>query len=348
MGHPSGRIGPRRVAAVMVLLPLLAVTSGGLSALATNDIPGEIHACVHTRHGQLRIVDDPAMCRARTIEAALSWNQMGPRGFDGPPGEDGLDGAQGATGPTGAQGPAGDTGPAGPPGERGQTGETGPEGPTGPAGPAGDDGERGQTGDAGPAGPSGPIGETGERGPEGAVGREGPQGLAGPTGAQGPQGEIGPAGTQGPDGARGPQGETGPEGPAGPQGPAGEQGAQGPQGEPGPAGPAGSGGGFPGTYIADVTGTGSFIPGFSQSQRWVRQVAVCGPGDMVLGGGYRYAPGATMVIVATEPVTGYDLPATPGQVESLDGWRVELQNTGVNGAGVSWTVWALCADTNPD
>lgn len=79
----------------------------------------------------------------------------------------------------------------------------------------------------------------------------------------------------------------------------------------------------------------------------MQQVAVCQPGDIVLSGGYRFALVTNMIVITTEPVSSYDLPETAGQIESFQGWRVQLQNGGNNGVPHQWTVWALCADTQP-
>jgi hypothetical protein len=154
--------------------------------------------------GQLRIVDNPASCKAN--ETAISWNQKGPKGD---PGQQGL---KGATGPTGAQGASGQQGLTG------ATGATGSTGATGPSGPTGQQGLKGDTGATGANGATGSTGANGLPGPSGPTGASGSQGATGAQGASGPQGPIGATGVAGPQGAtgtQGPKGDTGAPGPAG-------------------------------------------------------------------------------------------------------------------------------------
>lgn len=122
MEHPSGWVRLRRILAVALVIPLLGASSGGLTALANQDVPIEYHGCVNNFTGFLRIVEDPTQCMTRqlrgtSIERAITWNQAGPRGFDGAPG------------PTGPQGETGETGPTGPAGAQGEPGPSGPAGP---------------------------------------------------------------------------------------------------------------------------------------------------------------------------------------------------------------------------
>jgi hypothetical protein len=103
--------------------------------------------------GQLRIVDNPASCKAN--ETAISWNKEGPRGATGPTG---LAGATGAVGSKGDQGVKGELGPTGPAGARGAAGNDGAAClPSIPAcvGPQGLAGVQGPTGAQGPVGPGG-------------------------------------------------------------------------------------------------------------------------------------------------------------------------------------------------
>jgi hypothetical protein len=120
-------------------------------------------------------------------------------------------------------------------------------------------------------GPPGSKGDPGSKGLQGEVGPVGPQGL---------QGEIGPAGLQGL------QGDAGLAGPPGPQGDTGAVGSQGPAGSAGPQGPKGD------TVVASqgsagvvsfyrVSSTNTFYAG-----RTTRNIIVCNPSDMVIGGGY--------------------------------------------------------------
>lgn len=84
-----------RITAATVGLVLLA---GAATAQASHDAE-TIHGCVDNRHGDLRVVLDPAACTK--AEVALDWNR------------------QGTPGPPGPEGPAGPTGPAGPVGADG-------------------------------------------------------------------------------------------------------------------------------------------------------------------------------------------------------------------------------------
>ncbi|CAN5576218.1 hypothetical protein BH24CHL1_BH24CHL1_13550 [soil metagenome] len=103
------------------------------------------------------------------------------------------------------------------------------------------------------------------------------------------------------------------------------------------------------TYFVEVVGIGTFVPGPSQSQRWRQLVAVCHPGDVALSGGYRLPLVTNIFVATTEPVSNYDLPETTGQIESLQGWRVQLQNNhDTNNMPNQWTIWALCADITPE
>lgn len=91
-------------------------------------------------------------------------------------------------------------------------------------------------------------------------------------GPQGPQGWQGPMGPQGPQGASGPQGVQGERGFTGPQGPQGASGPQGPQGAPG----AGL------SRVVQRSATAQFATGANYADA----LAVCNPGEILLGGGY--------------------------------------------------------------
>jgi hypothetical protein len=132
----------------------------GGTALAT--IPGSdgvIKSCYTKGTGALRVIDSStSQCKAG--EAALSWNQKGPKGDPGPQGPRGYDGQTGPTGPAGADGL---------PGPEGQQGDPGPEGIQGVPGPRGSVGPTGPAGQTGPAGPAGPQGDPGPQGPAGGL-----------------------------------------------------------------------------------------------------------------------------------------------------------------------------------
>ncbi|MBA2452726.1 MAG: collagen-like protein, partial [Chloroflexia bacterium] len=124
MGRSSGWLLLRRFFAVAFVIPLLGFASGGLAVLATHDDPTQFHGCVNNRTGFMRIVEDPARCITRqysgvSLEREITWNQSGPRGFDGAQGPNGVPGEAGAPG---APGQAGDVGPQGPAGQNGVDG----------------------------------------------------------------------------------------------------------------------------------------------------------------------------------------------------------------------------------
>ena len=83
----------------------ILVGSAGIAVAASQAIGGggAIHACYRVadddRKGELRVVSDPASCRAS--EAPLAWSQTGPQGPQGDPGP---------AGPQGPPGPKGDAG----------------------------------------------------------------------------------------------------------------------------------------------------------------------------------------------------------------------------------------------
>jgi hypothetical protein len=144
--------------ALVLAAGVAALLVVGGTALAT--IPGSdgtIKGCYTKGTGSLRVIDASASAQCKTGEAALSWNQKGPKGDPGPQGPRGYDGQ---TGPAGADGLPGAQGPKGDTGDQGDQGVPGPRGLVGPTGPAG------QTG---PAGPAGPKGDPGPQGPAGGL-----------------------------------------------------------------------------------------------------------------------------------------------------------------------------------
>src|SRR5688572_25369382 len=105
----------RRLWLVAAALLALAVPTALATASVRGKRDGEIHACVWSFGGWVRVVAQPGSCRK--YERALAWNVRGPAGEAGPPG------APGAAGPPG---PAGEPGAAGPPGPPGPAGAAGP------------------------------------------------------------------------------------------------------------------------------------------------------------------------------------------------------------------------------
>lgn len=94
----------RRARVVRALLAVSVVVGAAAgAALAANAVMGEdevLYACAQEQTGVLRLVDDPAECRAS--ERSVEWNVQGPPG---------------------SQGPKGDAGPKGDPGELGSLGD---------------------------------------------------------------------------------------------------------------------------------------------------------------------------------------------------------------------------------
>src|SRR5881397_3611216 len=84
-----GRRWPWLIAACLGVLALV----GGAAASIPYDSNGVIHGCYSKTSGSLRIIDSAAACSG--TEAAVTWNQTGPKGDTGP---------QGPAGPTGSQG----------------------------------------------------------------------------------------------------------------------------------------------------------------------------------------------------------------------------------------------------
>ena len=78
---------------------VVVLSGAGMAVASIPDQGGVIHACYNTAFGSLRVVDDPATCKAG--ETAIAWNRVGPEGPAGP------SGPVGATGPQGPAGPAG-------------------------------------------------------------------------------------------------------------------------------------------------------------------------------------------------------------------------------------------------
>jgi hypothetical protein len=132
---------------LLAALPLVVMLAVGVAYAAIPDA-GVINGCVGG-NGNLRVID-AAQEACKSSEAALSWNQQGPKGEAGAVGPQGQ---VGPAGPQGERGPIGVTGPVGPAGERGADGPQGPVGPAGPAGPRGLTGATGAPGTQGPPGP---------------------------------------------------------------------------------------------------------------------------------------------------------------------------------------------------
>src|ERR1700722_6963000 len=99
-----------------VRVAALAAAALAIGATAYASIPdsgGVIHGCYLRGIGSLGGIDSPGQRGINGLEAAIQWNQAGPRGPAGPAGPKGATGPQG---PAGGQGPQGDTGPKGDPG----------------------------------------------------------------------------------------------------------------------------------------------------------------------------------------------------------------------------------------
>lgn len=103
-----------QLAAASVVTVALAI--GGVAFAAIPGANGVISACYDKQSGQVRVYDaaggTPKGCGK--TEAAITWNQQGPKGDQGDQGPQGPAGPAGPAGPTGATGPAGPAGPAGP------------------------------------------------------------------------------------------------------------------------------------------------------------------------------------------------------------------------------------------
>ncbi len=126
------KLRPAKKVAVGVAVVATLGAAVALGAVLIPDASGVIHGC-YDRAGHLRVVGVGGTCHGD--EAAITWNQQGPRGLPG------AIGAVGAAGPSGLPGPAGSPGPAGRDGRdgvQGAPGLSGPPGPVGPQGPAGD------------------------------------------------------------------------------------------------------------------------------------------------------------------------------------------------------------------
>ncbi|HST25105.1 MAG TPA: hypothetical protein VLJ76_03860 [Gaiellaceae bacterium] len=116
--------------------------AGGLAYASVPDSSGVIHACYNTStlHGPLGVVRAIDTAKGQTCasyEAALTWNQVGPKGPTGAQGQKGPTGIPGAKGPTGAPGAKGATGAGG---AKGATGAQGLKGATGAQGQPGQNG----------------------------------------------------------------------------------------------------------------------------------------------------------------------------------------------------------------
>lgn len=145
------RLTRKRVTLFVGVVALIA--AGAAVAVASNaytDANGVYHGCVGTDSGVLRVLASGQSCRLN--EAAIDWNQVGPKGDAGPQGEQGDQGIQGIQGLTGDKGDKGDQGIQGIQGIQGAKGDKGDQGIQGIQGLKGDKGDKGDTGSPGPAG----------------------------------------------------------------------------------------------------------------------------------------------------------------------------------------------------
>jgi hypothetical protein len=87
----------------IVMRIIATIVFGSVTILAASSVSAQvIHACAKSNDGSLRVVSNPAECKAK--ESPLAWNVQGPTGPQGPAG------AQGPAGPQGEPGPAKDIG----------------------------------------------------------------------------------------------------------------------------------------------------------------------------------------------------------------------------------------------
>jgi len=148
------RLTRKRVTLFVGVVALIA--AGAAVAVTSNaytDANGVYHGCVGTDSGTLRVLGSGQSCRLN--EAAIDWNQAGPKGDQG---IQGIQGVKGDKGDTGAQGDQGIQGIAG------IDGTNGIDGADGAPGADGQDGAVGATGPQGPPGPQGPQGVQGDPG----------------------------------------------------------------------------------------------------------------------------------------------------------------------------------------
>jgi hypothetical protein len=164
---------------VSALVVSSAMLMAGVALASIPDANGNIHGCVNTVLGSVRIIDS-ATSSCTFLEKSIVWNEGGSAGAAGPAGPAGPSGQSvvgqslnvgNASCPFGGtqftlgtlvtyacNGAPGAAGPAGPPGPAGAQGVAGPAGAAGPAGPSGPPGGAGPAGAQGPAGPAGPAG----------------------------------------------------------------------------------------------------------------------------------------------------------------------------------------------
>ena len=174
-----------------------------------------------------------------------------------------------------------------------------------------------QEGPRGEPGLPGSAGSQGEQGEQGEKGEKGEQGEKGEPGDDGVEGAPGPTGAPGAAGAPGQKGDPGEPGPAGPAGPLG---ATGPQGVQGPAGPAGRAAGR--EVVTAVTYT---------SGTYGEVTAMCPPGKVVTGGGYRLPIGFNGALNSNRSTfTGQGWYITV-DVPSSTSWRLEVAAICVDG-----------------
>ena len=142
------RFGRRGLATGVVAVAALAA-AGGIAYATIPDSTKTFNACMLNKVGTIRLIDkslpasDPMSHCSSTLEAPISWSQLGQPGPVGPAGPQGPKGDAGPAGTDGPQGPKGDTGANGPAGADGAAGPAGPPGPKGDPGPAGPNGQDG-------------------------------------------------------------------------------------------------------------------------------------------------------------------------------------------------------------
>src|SRR5215212_3485501 len=69
------RSSPALIVAVLVII----VALGGAAVAAIPSSDGVIHGCYKQEKGQLRVIDAGAGNQCRKSEAAIAWNQQGPK-----------------------------------------------------------------------------------------------------------------------------------------------------------------------------------------------------------------------------------------------------------------------------
>ena len=148
------------------------------------------------------------------------------------------------------------------------------------------------------------------------------------TGTQGPQGPPGPAGPQGPPGPAGPQGTQGIQGTRGFNG---TDGVNGTQGQPGLSSILTNN-----TYIVNGTANDT-APIFSRTE--ATSIALCDPGDTVLGGGYN-----KLVTTFAAPGSVGPIPIESKPLATENGWSATIFSANTNTIVIAN---AVCFDNPP-